>query len=99
MYTVDFTTLAAADVRHACAWNREQQSGLEELCLRALHTRIIEIARHPEACQVRYRDVRKAIVKRFPYAVYYKLSTRHRMVVIAVQHMQQDEGKWKRRKR
>jgi toxin ParE1/3/4 len=43
-----------------------------------------------------YRDVRKALVRRFPYSVYYRLRP-DRVVVLAVFHNKRNPNIWKSR--
>jgi len=50
----------------------------------------------PESYQVAYRDVRRAVVKRFPYAVYYRVIS-SRVVVTAIFHVRRDPKSWQTR--
>jgi plasmid stabilization system protein ParE len=43
-----------------------------------------------------YRDVRKALVRRFPYAIFYRVRNA-RVVVLAVFHSKRDPNIWKSR--
>jgi plasmid stabilization system protein ParE len=43
----------------------------------------------PESYPVLYRDVRRAVVKRFPYAIYYRIVS-SRVIVTAIFHGRRD---------
>jgi len=54
------------------------------------------ISAMPELHAIVHRDVRKALVRRFPYAVFYRVRA-GRVVVLAVFHAKRDPELWKSR--
>ncbi len=60
--------------------------GWVEECLRA-------IGRSPKAFQVITRDARRAIVKQFPYVIFYRVEDRA-IYVYAVFHTSQNPQQW-----
>jgi toxin ParE1/3/4 len=64
---------AKADLAAAVSWYKQIQKGLEadfRLCVRAsLH----RMARHPESYPVVGRKLRRALIDRFPFAIFYLL--------------------------
>jgi plasmid stabilization system protein ParE len=54
------------------------------------------IASNPEQFPVVHRDVRRALVRHFQYAVYFCVHA-SRIQVLAVPHQRQSPGLWKRR--
>jgi plasmid stabilization system protein ParE len=43
-------------------------------------------------------DIRRYLIRRFPYAVYYRWESEHKRVAIyAVMHLRREPGYWKRR--
>ncbi|MEH1918192.1 type II toxin-antitoxin system RelE/ParE family toxin [Nostoc sp.] len=54
------------------------------------------ICQMPESYAVTYRDVRRAIVRRFPYAVYYRIVS-SRVIVTAIFHGRRDPKSWQMR--
>lgn len=50
----------------------------------------------PELYQVIYRDTRRAIARRFPYGVFYRLEGQN-VVVFAVLDLRRDAATWQRR--
>ena len=54
------------------------------------------IAITPSAHRTVYRDVRRALTRRFPYGVYYRVHA-DRIEVIAVYHSSRDPSGWQSR--
>ncbi|MFN0180717.1 MAG: type II toxin-antitoxin system RelE/ParE family toxin [Gemmatimonadales bacterium] len=88
--------LAEADVQAAFDWYEEQAEGLGHEFLRALDASYASIARWPESYPVVYRGVRRALLRRFPYLVYYR-SIPQAIEVLACVHGKQHPRKWRRR--
>jgi plasmid stabilization system protein ParE len=51
---------------------------------------------NPELPATIYRDVRRALVRRFPYAIYYRVEP-ERIAVIAIHHGKRDPRHWQSR--
>lgn len=69
-----FTPLASADIEAAYAWYEGQRRGLGDEFRVALEVVWGLLDQFPEAGPMAYRDLRRVLVPRFPYAVYYRLS-------------------------
>jgi plasmid stabilization system protein ParE len=54
------------------------------------------ISANPQLHAVVFKDVRKAVVRRFPYSVFYRVEP-SQVVVLAVFHGRRDPGIWKAR--
>jgi len=76
-------------------WYEEQRSGLGEEFLSAVQSTLRSIAQFPEMFVFIHRDVRRAIVSRFPFAVFYVVESR-RVVVLRVLHTARDPKIWPR---
>ena len=61
-----------AEVDEAYHWYEGQRRGLGEGFLAAVRAALDRIQLNPELHAVVYREVRRALVRRFPYAVYYR---------------------------
>ena len=72
-WTVQFTTLAEADVAEAYEWYASSRRGLGEKFLADMDSVIEMIEQAPEICPIVYRELRRALLHRFPYSVYYRL--------------------------
>jgi plasmid stabilization system protein ParE len=86
--------LAAAehDVDEAFEWYERRQTGLGYEFLRALDARLHFIQRNPEMCGFAERHYRRALIRRFPYAVLYTFSE-ETVTIYAVFHTSQDPHK------
>jgi plasmid stabilization system protein ParE len=63
----------------------------------ALGTAFELLRQAPEAGPAVYRDVRRILLRRFPYAVYYTL-TSNSIDIRAVAHMHRDPEHWQKRR-
>ena len=92
------TPEAEQDVDDAIKWYDERGAGLGDEFLRCIDACVAAIERNPELYPVVHRRMRRALVRRFPYAVFYELETRE-IVVYGVYHCARDPRSWKRRRR
>jgi plasmid stabilization system protein ParE len=93
---VAFRRAAQDELSEAAAWYENRQPGLGEAFLNELAEAIDHAARHPEQHPIALRDVRRALLRRFPYAVYYRIRNQS-LVVLAVFHARRKPIVWKRR--
>lgn len=84
------------EVDEAYRWYERQRAGLGDDFLRALEAVYAELQGAPKAHQMIYRDVRRALPRRFPYGVFYRVHP-DRIEVIAVQHCRRDPARWQAR--
>ena len=90
------TPLAEQDVAEAYAWYEDQRAGLGEDFLQRLEACLAAVQRSPELLPVALEDYRRALVRRFPYAVFYEYGP-GAVTVHAVLHTARDPDKWRRR--
>ena len=76
---------ARVDAIDAYRWYEENREGLGAEFRTALDGTLSRIARHPESYAPGYRSVRHALVRRFPYAVHFRLVA-DVVVVVAIMH-------------
>ena len=81
------------DLAGSYAWYNGQRDGLGEEFLAAVDTAFDTLERFPEIFARVHGEVRRAVVSRFPYAVFYRIETR-RVVVLAVLHTARDPNVW-----
>ncbi|MBN1361171.1 MAG: type II toxin-antitoxin system RelE/ParE family toxin [Sedimentisphaerales bacterium] len=91
-----FIPAARQDIAAALAWYEEQSLGLGLEFLRCLEATLSFIQRYPLMYPAILGEYRRALVRRFPYAVIYEIEPA-RVVVYAVFHCSQDPDKWKAR--
>ena len=97
MKRLRLTAEAELDLDAAHAWYLEQRPGLGGQFLRAVDASIGAILRHPEAYQLVDRKMRRALLRRFPYAVFFEVGEAE-ILVYAVFHCARDPRSWKRRR-
>jgi plasmid stabilization system protein ParE len=89
---------AANDIAEAYEWYEDRRRGLGEEFLSAVDASLQRILRTSDIYSVVYETYRRALVRRFPYAVFYENTATH-VTVYAVFHMARDPGKWRERLR
>lgn len=88
---------AEAEVRQAFAWYQEQSAGLGLEFLRSIEACLSAITRNPFAYTIiKVPNVRRAIVRRFPYALFYLVDD-EAIVVIAVFNIKRQPIDWSQR--
>jgi plasmid stabilization system protein ParE len=87
---------AAADIEEAYRWYERQQEGLGDEFLTAVDATMNDILAHPRIYPVIYRDLRRALLRRFPYAIFYRLYG-ETAVAVACMHGRRDPTHWKGR--
>jgi len=87
---------AEHDIQSVFDWYESQRPRLGEEFLVALRARLETVRAHPEACPVVYRGIRRAVVPRFPYLIFY-VARPERVAVLAVVHHARNPAVWPRR--
>jgi plasmid stabilization system protein ParE len=93
---VSLTPEAEADVEDAHVWYVERGLGLAEDFRRSLDECMARIAGHPESYPAVHRSIRRALLRRFPYCVFYVVEA-ERAVVIGCLHARRDPQAWRLR--
>lgn len=88
--------LAKRDVRLAYEWYEEQKPGLGGTFLGRVEECLGNIQRSPKAFQPIGDNARRAVVKQFPYVVFYRIEGTV-IYVYSVFHTSQDPKKWMER--
>jgi plasmid stabilization system protein ParE len=87
---------AANDIESAYAWYEKRRIGLGEEFLGCVDAIIQALSRAPEMYPKAYKEYRRALVRRFPYAVFYESGDRI-IIIHAVFHTARDPEKWRER--
>jgi len=87
--SVGFEAGAADDARAAYDWYEEQQRGLGVRFFDAVSDAVDRIAEAPHGYPEQYRGLRRILVERFPYAIYYRVYP-SQVSVVAVFHGKRD---------
>jgi plasmid stabilization system protein ParE len=92
--TVHVTPAAARDVAAALAHYAPHDRADDFLA--AVDRALANIAEHPSTYPVVHQDVRRALLRRFPYSVFFVVEP-ERAVVLAVHHQRRDPAARPRR--
>lgn len=85
---------AEHDLSNAYDWYEERLQGLGEEFLICVDAAISLIDRHPKLFGVIHKNiVRRALIRRFPYGIFYVLKEDH-IVVLAIFHASRDPKSW-----
>lgn len=95
---VRVTPEAEADIDEAFTWYDEIDSELGAGFLAELRATAGSIAERPAAFRQAHGSIRRALLKRFPYCVYY-IEEAGSVVVIGCLHARRDPTAWKLRGR
>lgn len=95
-WQVLFTTAAEADLNEARRWYADQAPHLSSALRREVRRASKRIGENPRQYPEIYQGVRRALVHRFPYSVFFRIRTESAQV-IAVTHQARDPDTWKRR--
>lgn len=85
------------DVEATFAWYESERPGLGVEFLNELRAVYDRIADGPLKYQHLRSGVRRALLRRFPYAVYFAIED-HMVVVVAILHAGRDPAEWQRRR-
>lgn len=94
--TVRFRTEAAADVLLARDWYDARRPGLGDSFVDSLEHIVDLVAELPEAFPEIAVGLRRALLSRFPYALYYRLDG-DVIDVVACLHTRQSPSRWRSR--
>ena len=89
---------AEFDIAEAYLWYESRRVGLGEEFLSSVDACIEGIRRNPEMYAVIYDAYRRALIRRFPYAVFYEYDS-ETVTIYAIFHTSRDPKKWTQRLR
>lgn len=87
---------AQLEVQEAFRYYQEITEGLGFEFVRSLDAALQLIKRNPSIYQKIYKETRRVLLRKFPYAVFY-IAEEKRIVVIACLHQKRSEVDWLRR--
>jgi toxin ParE1/3/4 len=80
---------AEADIVEARSWYEQRRPGLGREFLDSVQTVLVALGERPAQYPVVHRNVRRALVRRFPYGVFY-VPSENDILVIACFHAKRD---------
>jgi plasmid stabilization system protein ParE len=90
-----FRDRVGEDLAGAYGWYEERRIGLGEEFLATVEESLDAIEEFPEMFALVHAEVRRAMVPRFPYAVFYRVEPKQ-VVVLTVLHTARDPKLWPR---
>jgi plasmid stabilization system protein ParE len=88
---------AQIDIREAARWYEDREPDLGLRFLGQIRTSLQHINHNPLMFPIIEDDVRRALLHKFPYSIYF-LNEHDGVVVIAVLHQHRQPGWWKSRR-
>ncbi|MFO0863971.1 MAG: type II toxin-antitoxin system RelE/ParE family toxin [Gemmataceae bacterium] len=88
------TSEAEADLAEAKAWYASRQKGLDIRFVQSIEQGLDTIRQFPRIGKEMNRDVRRLVLRHFPYAIFYRVSEQH-IAVLAVYHSRRDPRGWR----
>lgn len=93
---VNIQPRASADADEAAAWYEAQQAGLGVEFVLELDSAIERAAETPEIYAIQYRNARRVLLRRFPFAVYFMYEGGV-VEIFAVLHQRRQPALWRSR--
>ena len=87
---------ARSEIGSAALWYEDRSSGLGSDFLRSVDAVFAQVQRNPNQFPVVHGPIRRALLRRFPYAVFF-VESDTAIRVIACTHVRQNPERWKRR--
>ena len=87
---------ARSELEQAALWYEDQRSGLGRLFNDELFDLLRQIVAAPRQFPVVMQETRRALLRRFPYSVYFTTDS-DGVVIVAVLHQRRNPAVWRRR--
>jgi plasmid stabilization system protein ParE len=94
---VIFTRVARMEMIDAQDWYENEAPGLGRRFRAAVDAVIERISANPRQFPVVYKNIRRALLRRFPYALMFVIEPDEALTVIACFHGSRDPAQWERR--
>ena len=95
-HTIIIRPEAENDINTTFDWYEQQHAGLGKEFAQELSASMDRIMGSPRLYSELYRDIRRALLRKFPFGVYYLLND-EKIIVLSVLHLAMDPVKWKSR--
>ena len=95
-YPVSFTQAARVELIEAQDWYEREVRGLGRRFRQAIDAMVERVSCTPEQFPIVYKNVHRALLRRFPYSLYFVLED-DAVLVIACFHASRDPSHWQRR--
>ena len=97
MHPVIFTPPARAELIDAQDWYESEAFGLGQRFRAAVDVAIERMSANPRQFPVIHKNIRRALLRRFPYALMFVIDNDTTLTVIACFHGSRDPAHWQKR--
>ena len=87
---------AEKEALEAAKWYEARSRGLGAAILEIIEQSLDGIQENPFRFPIAFRDIRKALLKRFPYGIYFRVRP-DRIRILAIMHLSRNPERWRRR--
>ena len=95
-YEIRFRPEAEYDIEDASVWYESQRHSLGQLFLDEVEKSLDVIAENPLLYPIIYRNTRRAVIHKFPFAIFYRIEEEE-VIVFGVIHGSRSPQRWKAR--
>jgi plasmid stabilization system protein ParE len=88
---------AERETQEAARWYNNASAGLGEAFLDIVQQTLDAIVENPLRFPLVHRDIRRALLKRFPYGIFFRVRS-DRIKLLAIVHLSRDPSRWQRRR-
>jgi plasmid stabilization system protein ParE len=93
---IRFSSDADAELAEARQWYAHQREDLDLEFMDSVNEALTQVICNPHLYPIVYRNLRRAVVRRFPFAIFFDVSE-DEIQVIAVFHSRRDPEEWQSR--
>lgn len=87
---------AEEDIKDAFEWYESQSAGLGTDFVKSVDDALDMTARTPELYPKIYREIRRSLVKKFPYGIFY-IFNNNSISILAAMHVRRHPRRWQNR--
>lgn len=95
-YKLVITYVAEKDIHEAALWYKNIRTNLGHEFIESIDSSIKLIQQLPESFPKVYKNIRRILLKRFPFGIFY-LIDKKKIIILAVFHVSRDPRSWKTR--
>jgi plasmid stabilization system protein ParE len=96
-HPVLFTLTARAELIDAQDWYENEATGLGRRFRTAVDAEVQRMSANPQQFPIVYKNIRRALLRRFPYALMFIIEADGTLTVIACFHGSRDPARWQER--
>jgi len=96
MLSAVYRAVAKDELQKAFYWYEEREPGLGSEFLRSIEGTMQLIRRHPKMFPIIHKNIRQAVVRRFPYSIFYLIEAK-KIVILAIFHTSRNPSIWQQR--